>query len=414
MEAILEAPAPAPVLTAAQQVIELEKQYVLQNYGRYPLVLDRGKGCYLYDLDGKKYLDLISGIGVNALGHAHPRILKVIREQSAKLIHTSNLYFHPYQGQLAKKLCETSGLQRAFFCNSGTEAVEGAIKMCKSHGRRISPEKFEIISLDDSFHGRTVGALSLTGQPKYRQDFEPLMPGVRFVPRNDEAALEAAFSERTCGIFIEGIQGEGGINAISTSFLRKARELADRYDALLVCDEIQSGVGRPGVHYSYFLHTPAILPDIMVAAKPVACGLPMGFAVTNERAAASISPGMHGTTFGGGALACRVALEFYEMLDELMPQMNRVGEYFREQLRGLAGKYKFIKDVRGAGLMIGVELDRPGKQMVLDGMSHGLLFNCTHDTVLRFLPPYILTEKEVDIAIRGLKKVFTQAKRTKL
>ena len=410
MESTLEAPA----LTESQQVIDLEKQYVLQNYGRYPLVLDRGKGCYLYDLDGKKYLDLISGIGVNALGHAHPRIMKVIREQSAKLIHTSNLYFHRYQGLLAKKLCETSGLERVFFCNSGTEAVEGAIKMCKSHGHKISPDKYEIIALDDSFHGRTVGALSITGQPKYRKDFEPLMPGVKFVPRRDDAALEAAFSERTCGIFIEGIQGEGGINPICTRFLRKARELADRYDALMVCDEIQSGVGRPGVHYSYHLHHPVIMPDIMVAAKPVACGLPLGFVVSNERAAAAIAPGMHGTTFGGGALACRVALEFYELLDELLPQMNRVGEYFRAELRGLAAKFSFIKEVRGAGLMIGVELDRPGKQMVTDGMAQGLLFNCTHDTVLRFLPPYILTEREVDLAIRGLKKVFQQAKKTKL
>ena len=405
---------PESTPTESQQVIEREKQYVLQNYGRYPLVLDRGRGCYLYDLDHKKYLDLISGIGVNALGHAHPRIMKVIREQSVKLIHTSNLYYHRYQGLLAKKLCETSGLQRAFFCNSGTEAVEAAIKMCKAHGRKLSPEKYEIISLDDSFHGRTVGALSLTGQPKYRQDFEPLMPGVKFVSRHDEAALEAAFSDRTCGIFIEGIQGEGGIHPISTPFFQKARELADRYDALLVCDEIQSGVGRPGVHYSYHLHSPVILPDIMVAAKPVACGLPLGFVVTNERAAASIAPGMHGTTFGGGALACRVALEFYEMLDDLLPQINRVGEYFRTELRGLGQKYSFIKEVRGSGLMIGVELDRPGKQMVIDGMALGLLFNCTHDTVLRFLPPYILTEKEVDLAIRGLNKVFQKAKRTKL
>ena len=234
--------------TESQLVMEREKQYVLQNYGRYPLVFDRGKGCYLYDLDHKKYLDLISGIGVNALGHAHPRIMKVIREQSVKLIHTSNLYYHRYQGLLAKKLCETSGLERAFFCNSGTEAVEAAIKMCKAHGSKISPEKYEIISLDDSFHGRTVGALSLTGQPKYRKDFEPLMPGVKFVGRRDDAALEAAFSERTCGIFIEGIQGEGGINPICTRFFQKARELADRYNALLVSDEIQSGVGRPGVH----------------------------------------------------------------------------------------------------------------------------------------------------------------------
>ena len=389
----------------------LERQYLLQNYARYPLMLDRGEGCYLYDTNGKRYLDLISGIGVNALGHAHPRMTEVIREQAGKLIHTSNLYYHAYQGPLAKKLCETSGLDRAFFCNSGTEAVEGAIKMCRSHGRKISPHKFEMIALHNSFHGRTTGALALTGQPKYREPFEPLLPGIRFVPIRDDAALEAAFNENTCGVFIEGIQGEGGIRPVCSRFLQKARDLADKYSALLVLDEIQSGVGRPGVHYSYQLHNPVIMPDILVAAKPVACGLPLGFVVANERAAASIAPGMHGTTFGGGALTCRVALEFYELLDELLPQMRRVGDYFRAELRRLGARHGFITDVRGQGLMIGAEIDRPGKQMVLDGMEEGILFNCTHDTVLRFLPAYILTEKEVDEGIAGLERVFERAKK---
>lgn len=388
----------------------LERQYLLQNYARYPLLLSHGDGCYLYDHAGKRYLDLISGIGVNALGHNHPRMTEIIRDQAGKLIHTSNLYFHAYQGPLAKKLCETSGLQRAFFCNSGTEAVEGAIKMCRAHGRKIHPDKFEIISLENSFHGRTMGALSLTGQPKYREPFEPLMAGVKFVPRRDDKALEAAFSERTCGIFIEGIQGEGGIYPICARFLRKARELADKFGALLVLDEIQSGVGRPGVHYSYQLHDPVIMPDILVAAKPVACGLPLGFIVANERAAASIAPGMHGTTFGGGALTCRVALEFYELLDDLLPKMRQVGDYFRERLRGLGAQHGIITEVRGQGLMIGAEIDRPGKQMVVDGIEEGILFNCTHDTVLRFLPPYILTEQHVDEAIAGLERVFIRAK----
>jgi len=392
-----------------ETIMALERQYLLQNYARYPLMLDRGEGCYLFDTTGKRYLDLISGIGVNALGHAHPRMMRVIQEQAAKLIHTSNLYYHAYQGPLAKKLCETSGLDRAFFCNSGTEAVEGALKMCRAHGSKISPEKFEVIALDNSFHGRTTGALALTGQPKYRAPFEPLIPGVKFVPRRDDAALEAAFSDKTCGIFIEGIQGEGGVYPICARFLRKARELADRHNALLVLDEIQSGVGRPGVHYSYQLHDPVIRPDVLVAAKPVACGLPLGFVVANEKAASSIAAGMHGTTFGGGALTCRVALEFYELLDDLLPQMRRVGDYFRAGLRDLGARRGFITDVRGAGLMIGAELDRPGKQMVLDGMEEGLLFNCTHDTVLRFLPAYILTEKEVDEALAGLDRVFQRA-----
>jgi predicted acetylornithine/succinylornithine family transaminase len=390
----------------AQQVMGLEKQYLLQNYGRYPLVIHRGKGCYVYDIDGKRYLDLIAGIGVNALGHAHPRIVKVIREQAALMLHSSNLYYHEYQGPLAKKLAEISGLQRSFFCNSGAEAIETALKMAHSHGGKVSPNKFEIISLDNSFHGRTLGALSITGQAKYRKDFEPLLPGVRFVPRNDVAALEAAFSERTAGIVLEWVQGEGGIYPLTVEYARRARELADQHNALLVFDEIQCGVGRPGKYFAYQLAEPAVQPDIVVAAKPLACGLPLGALIANEKAAAAIGPGMHGTTFGGGPLACRVALEFFEILDGLMGHIHQVGGCFRQELGELSRHFSFIKDVRGFGLMIGMELDIPGKQIVVDGMSQGLLFNCTHDTVLRFLPPYIITEPEVDKAVKVLRGLF--------
>lgn len=390
----------------AQAVMDLERAYLLQNYSRYPLVLKRGKGCWLYDLDGKRYLDLISGIGVNSLGHAHPRITRVIREQAALLIHSSNLYYHEFQGPLAKILCETSGLERAFFCNSGTEAVEGAIKMMHAHGRRISPEKTEIVALENSFHGRTVGALSLTGQPKYRQDFEPLMPGVRFVHLCDEAWFEMAVTERTAGIIVEPVQGEGGIYPLSAPWLRRARELASRHNALLVFDEIQCGIGRPGTHFAYQLHEPAILPDIVTLAKPIACGLPLGAIVANEKAASAIAPGMHGTTFGGGALACRVALEFYAILEDLLPQMRRVSSYFFERLRHLQRRFSFIRDVRGFGLMIGVETDFPCKHLVAEGMKEGLLFNVTHENVIRMLPPYILTEKEVNRAIAGLSRIF--------
>ena len=389
-----------------QQVMGLEKQYLLQNYSRYPLVIRRGKGCYIYDTDGKRYLDLIAGIGVNALGHAHPRILRVIREQAALMIHCSNLYYHEYQGPLAKKLAEISGLERSFFCNSGTEAMEGALKMVRSHAGKVSPNKIEIISLDNSFHGRTLGALSITGQAKYRKDFEPLVPGVKFVPRNDVAALEAAFSERTAGIVLEWVQGEGGIYPLTVEYARRARELADQHNALLVFDEIQCGVGRPGRYFAYQLAEPAVKPDIVVAAKPLACGLPLGALIANEKAAAAIGPGMHGTTFGGGPLACRVALEFFDILEELMGHIYHVGGCFRQELVELTRHFSFIKEVRGFGLMIGMELDIPGKQIVVDGMAQGLLFNCTHDTVLRFLPPYIITESEVDKAVKVLRRLF--------
>jgi acetylornithine/N-succinyldiaminopimelate aminotransferase len=393
-------------VSKAEHIQQLEREYLLQNYARYPLTLHRGKGCYVYDLSGKRYLDMIAGIGVNALGYAHPRITKLIREQAGLLLHTSNLYYHEYQGPLAERLAQVSGLQRTFFCNSGTEAMEGALKMIRAHGNKRHPEKYEIVSLLNSFHGRTFGALSVTGQEKYRRDFEPMLPGVKFVPQNDLTALEQVVNERTAGIVIEWIQGEGGINPMTHEYAQKARDLADKYDALLVFDEIQCGVGRSGTYFAYQLSNPVILPDIMVAAKPMSCGLPLGCIVSNERAASAIGSGMHGSTFGGGPLACRVALEFFEMMPELLPEIRSKGNYFRCRLAELQKRYAFIKDVRGEGLMVGVELDVPGKQMVLDAMAQGMLMNCTHDTVLRFLPPYIISEKELDRAVSILAKIF--------
>src|SRR5271163_14037 len=398
MESSVAAPAehPSPVDSA---VINLEKQYLLQNYARFPLVIHRGKGCYVYDTSGKRYLDLIAGIGVNALGHAHPRLMKVIREQATRLIHCSNLYYHEYQGPLAERIAKASGLDRVFFCNSGTEAIEGALKIIRAHGRKINPEKFETVALLDSFHGRTFGALSITGQENYRRDFEPMLPGARFTKRNDIVALEEAVGPRTAGIVLELVQGEGGVHPLNPGYIRKARELANRHNALLVFDETQCGVGRTGTYFSYQMSEPAVMPDVIVAAKPIGCGLPLGFVAATESAAANLAPGMHGTTFGGGPLACRVALEFFDILDPLLPKIVETGCYFRMRLTDLAKRYGFIKEVRGVGLMIGVDLDMPGKQIVLDAMAEGLLVNCTHDTVIRMLPSYILTEQDVDRAI---------------
>lgn len=399
---------PPTVDSSAQSIMDLERQYLLQNYARYPLLIARGKGCYAYDLEGRRYLDFITGIGVNALGHAHPRIVKVIREQAATLIHSSNLYYHPFQGPLAERLARASGLRRAFFANTGTEATEGALKMARAHGHAIHPDKYEIVSLENSFHGRTLGALSVTGQPKYRTDFEPLLPGVKFVPLNDTAALEAAVTDRTAGIILELIQGEGGIYPLTSEFAARARSLADRHNALLIADETQCGVGRPGTYFAYQRTEPVVLPDVMVAAKPLACGIPLGVIMANEKGAAAIKPGMHGSTFGGGALACRVALEFLDVLEELLPSIQRVGAYFQDRLNQLARQHAFVKEVRGFGLMLGMELAVPGKQIVLDAIGEGLLINCTHDTVLRFLPPYIVTEKEIDRAVKILGKLLAK------
>ncbi|HYP04650.1 MAG TPA: aspartate aminotransferase family protein [Bryobacteraceae bacterium] len=400
--------------TATEQetasVIDLEREYVLQNYARYPIILTRGKGPYVWDAAGKKYLDFISGIGVNALGHGHPAVVKAIADQAKKLIHSSNLYYHEYQGPLAQRLAQASGLQRVFYCNSGTESMEGALKMARSHGSHISPGKFEIVALENSFHGRTLGALSITGQHKYRKDFEPLLPGAKFVRANDITALEQVVTENTAAIVVEIIQGEGGIYPLSREFVKRARELADRFDALLIFDEIQCGVGRPGTYFSYQLFDPVILPDVAVMAKPISCGLPLGVILSNERAAKSIGPGMHGSTFGGNPIACRVALEFFDLLDELIPTIRETGVYFRTRLNELCRKFAFAKEVRGEGLMVGLELTEPGKQVVLDCMAEGLLINCTHDVVLRFLPPYIVGKREVDSALKTLTKVLRQQK----
>jgi acetylornithine/N-succinyldiaminopimelate aminotransferase len=399
------------VETTPVSVVDLEKQYLFQNYARYPLVLARGKGCYVYDTAGKRYLDLIAGIGVNALGHGHPRLMKVIRDQAAKMIHCSNLYYHEYQGPLAEKIAKISGLDRVFFCNSGTEAMEGALKVIRAHGTKISPAKHETVSLLDSFHGRTFGALSITGQEHYRKDFEPMLPGARFVPRNDIGALEQVVGENTAGIVMELVQGEGGVHPLTHEYIRKARELADRYNALLVFDEIQCGVGRPGTYFAYQLLDPPVMPDVTVAAKPMACGIPLGFVAARESAALSIASGQHGTTFGGNPLACRVALEFFDILEDLLPNIVHIGGYFRMRLTELAHHFPFIREVRGFGLMIGVDLNFSGKQIVLDCMDQGLLINCTHDTVLRMLPPYILSETEVDHAITVLQRVLKKVKR---
>jgi predicted acetylornithine/succinylornithine family transaminase len=395
--------------TAVPGIQELEQQYVLQNYARYPLVITSGKGVAVYDDQRRRYLDFLSGIGVNALGHAHPRIVKVVRDQVGKLVHCSNLYYNEYQGPLAARLAEISGLQRTFFCNSGAESMEGALKMARAFGTKQSPDKYEIVALENSFHGRTFGALSITGQAKYRQDFEPLVPGVRFVELNRLEQLEQAVSDRTCAIVLEPILGEGGIFAITREFVERAAALAQQHNALLIFDEIQCGVGRTGAYFAYQLwhqQGSRVVPDILCTAKPLGCGFPLGVILANERAAAAIGSGMHGTTFGGGALVCRVALEFLSILPDLLPAIRENGRFFRRRLQALVDKYDFVTEVRGEGLMVGLQLTVPGKPFVLQALEKGFLINATHETVLRFLPPYIVEMKDIVRLTDALDKLF--------
>jgi acetylornithine/N-succinyldiaminopimelate aminotransferase len=397
--------------TRFEQIAELERKYLLPTYNRYPLVLAQGKGLFLYDIAGKRYLDFVAGLGVNALGHAHPRIVKAIREQAGKLVHVSNLYYHEYQGPLAEKLCALSGLNRAFFSNSGTEAIEGSIKLARLAGHRAGgAAKSQLIALEGSYHGRTFGALSLTGQDKHRKGFEPLLEDVTFVKQNDVEGLRAAVNDNTCAIVLEPIFGEGGIYECSTEFLRECRALADRHRAALIFDEIQCGLGRTGTIFAF--QSFGVTPDIVAIAKPIAAGLPLGAFIAKEEFAAAISPGQHGTTFGGGPLACRIALEFLAIVEEekLLENVNKVGAYLREELLGLVKKCPAAKEVRGRGFIQGIQLDIPARPIVDAGLAEGVLFNATQDTVVRFLPPFLLEEKHVDKGIRVLKKLLGKRK----
>src|SRR5579872_211511 len=389
------------------QIADLERRFLLGTYNRYPVVLTRGKGVFLYDLDDRRYLDFVSGLGVNALGHAHPRIVKTIREQAAKLIHVSNLYYHEYQGELAEKLCALSGLDRAFFSNSGTEAIEGSIKLARLAGHRAGGEaKCKLVALEGSYHGRTFGALSLTGQAKHRKGFEPLLEEVTFVAQNDIEGLRGAVSDNTCAIVLEPIFGEGGIYECSVEFLQECRAAADRHKAALIFDEIQCGLGRTGTMFAFQAF--GVNPDIVAIAKPIAAGLPLGAFIAKEQFASAISPGQHGTTFGGGPLACRVALEFLAIVEEekLLDNVNKVGAYLQQELKAVVEKSAVAKEVRGRGFIQGINLEIPARPIVDEALGEGVLFNSTQDTVVRFLPPFLLQEKHVDKGIRVLKKLL--------
>ncbi len=389
-----------------------ESKLMLQTYERNPLLFVSGNGVHLRDEHGNDYLDLLSGIGVCALGYNHPAVTAAIAAQAATLIHTSNLFYTRGTTELALRLTEMTGLDRVFFCNSGTEAWEAALKLARAHARMLRNEGKQLgtkfIALESSFHGRTIGSVATTHKSAYREPFAPLAD-VTFVPFNDVAALRAAFSNDVCAIAVEVLQGEGGINMLSPEFLAAARELCDSTGALLLCDEIQSGMGRTGKWCAY-QHYDA-MPDVTTLAKPLANGVPIGALLCTDAAARAITPGMHGTTFGGNPLAVGVAIAVIDEMKRtnLLAHVNETGDYFLGQLRALQARHPAIVDVRGRGLMIGVELNSAdlAKQVLAGMLQQHILINRTHETVLRFLPPYLITRDHVDQAIAALDGLLT-------
>ena len=397
-----------------QSIQAAEKKLLLNTYERNPILFASGSGVYLRDEQGHDYLDLLSGIGVSALGYAHPAVEAAIVAQSKRLLHTSNLFYHEHTAELALRLTEISGLDRVFLCNSGTEAWEAALKLARAHAGLLRAAGKTIgtrfLALEHSFHGRTMGAVATTHKEKYREPFAPVMPGVDFVRFNDVADLRAKFSSEICGVCIEPVQGEGGIHPVSPEFFATARELCDSTGALLLADEIQSGMGRTGQWFAYQYY--GILPDITTVAKPIANGLPMGAMLCTDEAARAFTPGMHGTTFGGGPLACAVAIAVIDTIKQanLLVHIRDVGGYFKAQLEALRAKHDCIVEVRGIGLMLGLELDSTelATQVAAEMLACRIILNRTDDTVLRFLPPYILERSHVETAISALDGILTR------
>jgi len=401
-------------MSKLEEIRAAEARLLLSTYDRSPILFTGGEGVYITAENGTRYLDLLSGIGVNALGYNHPAIMETIVRQSRELIHISNLFYHEGQAELAMRLTERSGLDRAFFANTGTEAWEGALKLARAYaglrrneGARIGTK---FLALEQSFHGRTFGSVSTTHKEKYREPFAPVVPGVEFVRFNDVADLRAKFSSEVCAILVEAIQGEGGIRPLTQEFFAEARSLASSTSALLIVDEIQAGMGRTGKWFAYQHY--GIRPDVTTLAKPLAGGLPLGAVLCTEEVARAMHAGMHGTTFGGGPLACAVGIAVVDTIEKqnLLARASEVGNYFQERLRWLATRHEAIVNVRGKGLMLAAELDSAelGKLTVTEMLKRQIVINCTSDTVLRFLPPYILERSHVDTAIAALDEIFTE------
>ncbi|WP_312517861.1 acetylornithine transaminase [Anaerospora sp.] len=392
-----------------EQIIAQDEQHYVPVFARYPIVLSHGEGPYVYDTEGKKYLDFLAGIAVNVLGHAHPKLVAAIAEQAGKIIHCSNLYYTEQQASLAAALTKLAGMDKVFFANSGAEANEGAIKLARKYGKTLSEDRVEIITAENSFHGRTYATLTATAQPKYQKGYEPLPGGFRYVPFNDLEALKNIVSEKTCAVMLEPIQGEGGINIPDAGYLQAVRQLCDDNGALLIFDEIQTGMGRTGNLFAY--QTFDVKPDIVTVAKGLGGGVPIGAFLAAGKVADVFHAGDHGSTFGGNPLACAAANSVLAVIAEENLGANAavMGEYMMAELRKLQSKYsQLILDVRGKGLMIGVQISRPGREIVNRCLEEGYIINCTAGEVLRFVPPLNINKNHIDELIVNLDKVFAE------
>ncbi len=389
--------------------IENSERYLMNTYARQPVILRKGHGIKVWDSDGNEYLDFVGGIAVNVLGHCHRRVVVAIQKQAQRLLHVSNLYHIEPQIKLAKLLCSNSFADKVFFCNSGAEANEAAIKLARKYAKEhMSPDRYEIITALSSFHGRTLATLTATGQEKFQKGFEPLMPGFKYVPFNDINALEAAVNQHTCAIMLEPVQGEGGIKIPSGDYLAKVREICDKHSLLLIMDEVQTGMGRSGKLFAYEHY--GIKPDIMTLAKGLGGGAPIGAMLSTEKVASAFQPGNHASTFGGNPLVCAAAIATLETILEdgfILDHTNRMGRYFMERLNHLKDYYpERIIDARGLGLLVGLEINIDGTSVVKSCLAKGMLINCTAGNVLRFTPPLIVEEKEIDLLIDVLEEVL--------
>jgi acetylornithine/N-succinyldiaminopimelate aminotransferase len=393
----------------SEEVFARNAAHEIALYARQPLALARGEGCTVWDADGRRYLDFFAGVAVNSLGHCHPVVVEAIRRQAGELLHVSNHYHTAIEGELAALLCQHSFAERVFLCNSGTEAIEAAMKLARRWGVEAGGGRYEILATHGSFHGRTFGALTATGQEKYHRGFLPLLPGVRLVPYDDLAAMEAAVAPETVAILVEPIQGEGGIVVPAPEYLRGLRRLADRRNLLLLFDEIQTGMGRTGTLFAY--EQADAVPDVMALAKALGGGVPIGALCTTERIAAAFAPGAHGTTFGGNPLACAAAVAALRTIasPDLLAHVAAVGDRLREGLERLAARHRRIVAVRGRGLMLGLVLDGPGGEVVARCLEDGLLVNCTAERVLRLTPPLIVTADDVDQALAIVDRALAAA-----